>query len=251
MLPACHALVRLRSYTPTVMKRALAPLVLLSLMPVAEAARPFLTDDARLTTAGSCQLESWVRAYRNSTELWALPACNPTGNVEVTVGGGSARPASGDGSWTDDYVFQAKTLMRELRPGSWGAGIAVGTIRHPQVNPGPNLLGNTYAYLPLSMAFAGDTLVVHLNVGWLRDRATRASQGTWGVGAELNLNPHWTLIAESFGNTTDTPYWQAGARYHLIPGLFQIDATAGRRFGGDRDAQWLSFGLRLTPERLF
>ena len=27
----------------------------------AYAARPFMTDDARLTTEGSCQLESWAR----------------------------------------------------------------------------------------------------------------------------------------------------------------------------------------------
>ncbi len=230
---------------------ALIALALLPLAPAAWAARPFVTDDARLTTAGSCQLESWTRNYRGSTELWALPACNPTGNFELTVGGGTAKLNSGGTGWTEDYVFQAKTLFRRLGPNDWGAGLAVGTIRHPQVNPGPNLLGNTYAYLPVSMSFADDRLVMHLNVGWLRDKATRDSQGTWGVGGEFNLNPRWTLIAESFGNTADTPYWQAGARYNVIPGLFQLDATAGRRFGGDRDAQWLSFGLRFTPDRLF
>ncbi len=54
----------------------------------AKAARPFVTDDARLTTAGSCQLESWTRFYADSTEVWALPACNPTGNLELTLGVG-------------------------------------------------------------------------------------------------------------------------------------------------------------------
>ena len=53
-------------------------------------ARPFVTDDARLTTAGSCQLETWTRMYRDSTEFWALPACNPGGNLELTAGGGQA-----------------------------------------------------------------------------------------------------------------------------------------------------------------
>lgn len=212
-------------------------------------ARPFVTDDARLTTAGSCQLESWTRSYRNSTELWALPACNPTGKLEFTVGGGTAKVKDSTG-WTDDYVFQAKTLFRELTPDGWGVGFAVGTIRHPKINPGPNLLGNTYVYLPLSMSFAQDRVVIHLNAGWLRDKATRASQATWGVGSELNLNPRWTMIAESFGNT-DNRFWQAGARYNLIPGLFQLDTTTGSQFGGDRDARWISFGLRLTPEKLF
>lgn len=229
----------------------LIALALSSLMPAARAARPFVTDDARLTTAGSCQLESWMRSYRDSTELWALPACNPGGKLEFTVGGGSARLASGDGGWTHDYVFQAKTLFRELSPDGWGVGLALGTIRHPQVNPGPNLLGNSYVYIPLSIAFAEDRLVLHLNAGWLRDKATQASQRTWGIGGELNLNRRWTLIAESFGNDTDTPYWQAGARYSVLPGLFQIDASGGRRFGSAHDAQWLSFGLRFTPASLF
>ncbi|MBL8427420.1 MAG: hypothetical protein JNM16_08135, partial [Dechloromonas sp.] len=114
------------------------------------AARPFVTDDARLTTAGSCQLESWMRIYPDSKELWALPACNPTGNLEFTVGGGRAR--HDDAPATSDYVFQAKTLFRPLETNDWGIGFAVGTIRHPEINPGPNMLGNTYAYIPLSVS---------------------------------------------------------------------------------------------------
>ena len=61
-----------------------------------KAARPFVTDDARLTTEGSCQLESWARLYENSSEIWALPACNPFGNLEVTLGEG----ISHDDDWT-------------------------------------------------------------------------------------------------------------------------------------------------------
>ncbi|MCM0045281.1 MAG: hypothetical protein NBV65_11710 [Burkholderiaceae bacterium] len=221
-------------------------------------ARPFVTDDARLTTAGSCQLESWTRLYRNSTELWALPACNPTGNLELTVGGGTAKisdtggGANGGalGGWTDDYVFQAKTLFKPLTTNGWGAGIAAGTIRHPQINPGPNLLGNTYVYLPLSLSFADDRVVIHLNTGWLKDKATLSSQTTWGIGSELNVSPRWTLVAETFGNTAAS-FWQGGVRYNVIPSLFQLDTTAGSQLGGNRDAQWISFGLRFTPASLF
>jgi len=214
------------------------------------AARPFVTDDARLTTAGSCQLESWTRLYPNSTELWALPACNPTGNLEITVGGGAAKLGEATG-WTDDYVLQAKTLFKTLEPNGWGIGAAIGTIQHPKINPGPNLLGNRYAYVPLSMSFADDLVVVHLNGGWLRDKATGKDQTTWGIGTELNLDTKLTLIAESFGNSIDRPYWQAGTRYSVMPGLFQIDATVGRQYGNAGDHRWLSFGVRFTPEKLF
>ena len=55
--------------------RVLASIAALALPPMdALAARPFVTDDARLTTAQSCQLETWVRTYPDSREAWALPA---------------------------------------------------------------------------------------------------------------------------------------------------------------------------------
>ncbi len=232
----------------SILAMALLTPSLLAIAP-ARAARPFVTDDARLTTAGSCQLESWVRAYRQSNELWALPACNPWGNLELTFGGGLAHAGHADS--TNDYVLQLKTLARPLRTNDWGIGFAIGTIRHPQVNPGPNLLGNTYAYIPFSASFADDLLVVHANVGWLRDKATNSQQMTWGLGSEINLNPRWTLVAESFGSDNGNAWWQTGARYHLKPGLWQLDSTVGRQYGGTSDTQWLSFGLRFTPDSLF
>lgn len=216
------------------------------------AARPFVTDDARLTTAHSCQLESWTRIYRNSHELWALPACNPAGNLEFTIGGGMAK-TDGPSSVgrTNDYVFQVKTLFKPIETNGWGIGAAAGMIQHPQVNPGPNLLGNQYAYVPLSMSFADDLVIIHANAGWLHDKATGKHQATWGLGTELNLNARWTLIGESFGNSVDAPFWQTGVRYSVIPGLLQLDTTLGRQYGNDRDNRWLSFGVRYTPSTMF
>lgn len=114
--------------------------LLLGMKPVFPA-RPFVTDDARLTLAQSCQLESWSRVYSSSTEFWALPACNPTGNLELTLGAGRANQNS---YATSDYVLQAKTLFQEMAPGGVGWGLALGKIAHPGINPGPNLLGNQY-----------------------------------------------------------------------------------------------------------
>ncbi|MGB4346203.1 MAG: hypothetical protein WBJ21_07375, partial [Burkholderiaceae bacterium] len=104
-----------------------------------------------------------MRLYPNSKELWALPACNPTGNLEFTFGGGRER-SQGEQA-TDDYVFQIKTLFRPLDTNGWGVGFAAGTIRHPKINPGPNILGNTYAYIPLSISLNDDKAIVHANIG--------------------------------------------------------------------------------------
>lgn len=217
----------------------------------AKAARPFVTDDARLTAAGSCQVESWTRFYDESTEVWALPACNPTGNLELTVGGGQARYQDTSLSTSEDYVFQAKTLFRALETNGWGWGAAIGTVRHPEINPGPNQHGNTYLYFPLSLSFADDRVVMHLNTGWLHDKSLSRERLTWGIGSEINATRRLTLVAESFGDNRANPYWQTGVRYAIIPNLFQVDATVGQQTGTSEGNRWISFGLRFTPASLF
>jgi len=223
---------------------------LLGLLPLlAHGARPFVTDDARLTTAGSCQLESWTRLYPQSRELWLLPACNPGGNLEITAGMGAAR---GDGqSRSNDYVLQAKTLFKALETNDWGWGLAVGQVSHPSINPGPNLLGNTYAYVPVSVSLLDDRLVLHGNLGWLRDKASRQHRLTWGVGGELAIDSRSSVIAEMFGDDRERPLWQTGIRFFVVPERVQVDATVGRQLDGGRDGQWFSLGLRLTPARMF
>lgn len=215
----------------------------------AHAARPFVTDDARLTTAESCQLESWTRIYPHSHELWALPACNPFGNLEVTAGGARASTTGQMGS--SDYVLQLKTLFRPLSENDWGWGLAIGNVRHPEINPGPNLLGNSYFYIPVSFSFDNDRLVVHTNLGGLRDRASAQRNVTWGIGAERKLPGAWTAIAETFGDHRNEPYWQLGLRYSVIPDRVQVDMTTGQQIHAGRDSHWFSIGFRLTPEALF
>lgn len=213
------------------------------------AARPFVTDDARLTTSESCQVESWSRFYKCSTEIWALPACNLTGNFEITAGVGIAKPK--ETASTQDYVLQAKSLFRELTTNGWGWGIAIGRVNHPDITPGPNLLGNTYAYVPISVSTLNDRVIYHVNVGWLRDNATQENRSTFGFGAEIQASNRLLLIAESFGDNKSNPYWQTGLRYSIIPNLFQVDTTIGRQFNGDINTRWISFGLRYTPNSIF
>ena len=214
-------------------------------------ARPFVTDDARLTTEGSCQVETWSRVYKDSTEFWALPACNPTGNLEITLGGGRASYSDESKDSNSDYVFQVKTLLKKLDTNGIGYGIALGTVKHPAVNPGPNLLGNTYAYLPISTSFLDDKFVLHVNVGWLRENGTNRDLATWGLGSEFNVNERVTWMIETFGDSRANTYWQAGGRFSLIPQLLQVDTTLGQSATSENGSQWISFGLRFTPARLF
>ena len=211
------------------------------------AARPFMTDDARLTTAGSCQLETWIRRDANRTEQWALPACNPTGRLEITAGGAALRDAAM--GYSVDALLQVKTLFKTMPANGWGAGVALGHLRHRSHELAGVAQGQTYLYLPVSVSFGEGRWVTHTNVGWSRDRANGQDQLTWGMGLETQLHPRWLWIGETFGNDRQKPFWQTGLRYQLVPELLQIDATWGAPQSLRSSHNWLSFGLRWTPEK--
>jgi len=224
-------------------------MILLLLSTHAEAARPFVTDDARLTSSGSCQLETWTRLYENSSELWALPACNPFGNFEITLGEGISH--DNQVATTRDYVTQIKTLFKPLETNGWGIGLAAGRVFHPEIKPGPNLFGNTYIYVPASFSFDDDKLVIHANLGILKEDKSDSVKTTYGLGSEYRLTNNLLSIAELFGDDKQKPFVQIGFRYSVMPNLLQFDSTLGQWVGGKSEEAWLSFGIRITPEKLF
>lgn len=212
----------------------------------AYAARPLVTDDARLTNAHSCQLESWMRTYEGGREAWALPACNLGENFEVTLGGGVYRNHDEDYR-TEDWILQLKTLFKPLETNGWGWGLAAGHVKHTDIQPGPNQLGNTYFYVPVSFSFRDDDVIVHLNMGMLRDKQASELKASMGLGTEFKMGNAFKGIAEVFGDNSQNPFYQLGVRYSLVPEVFQIDGTVGQQVNGDSESQWLSIGLRWTP----
>lgn len=204
----------------------------------AHAARPMITDDARVVDAKACQLESWVKKTPDSTETWALPACNFTGNLELTLGGALTRE---DGQTrTTDVQAQGKTIFKPLEVNGWGTGLAVGMVRHPRTDS-----RDWYAYVPTSFSFRDDAVVVHTNIGWLREGEARRDRLTWGLGTEARLAERTWLIAETFGQNQGKPFHQLGLRHWLVPDRVQLDATYGNRNGGESGERWFSIGLRL------
>jgi hypothetical protein len=204
----------------------------------AHAARPMITDDARIVDAKACQLESWVKKNPDSTEAWALPACNFTGNLELTFGGAVTREAGR--TRTTDVAVQGKMLFKTMEPDGWGIGLATGTVRHRQAGA-----RDWHAYVPTSFSFRDDAVVVHTNIGWLRDGETRHNRLTWGLGTEARIAERTWLIAETFGQNQGKLFHQLGLRHWLIPDRVQLDATYGDRNGGGNGERWFSIGLRL------
>lgn len=222
------------------------PLFFACLMPsLADAARPMITDDARLTDAGACQVETWAHMGRDHREFWALPACNPGGNFELTVGGAIAQA---DGYRENSArVIQGKILFKPLETNGYGIGLAVGQARQP----GNSGSGTPYFYVPASASLADDRLVIHTNLGYTSQGDEGVTRLTWGVGSEWQLGGRSWLIAESYGQDKGRPFFQFGLRHWLIPGHLQIDTTYGSQFGEAGPQHWLSVGLRLISLPLF
>ena len=229
--------------------RRIAALAALALMgasaPDAMAARPMITDDARIVDAKACQVETWVRRNRDSTEMWALPACNPTGHFEFTFGGARVEE-HGESAFTDNVV-QVKTIVKPLETNGWGLGLAVGTVRHLQRETAHGWPGDAYFYVPLSVAFADDAWVVHVNAGAVNRRDEKRTLATWGLGNEIRLRDDLYFIPEIFRSERGRPFYQMGLRYWIVKDRLQMDATYGNRAVSDTAERWFSIGLRILP----
>lgn len=200
------------------------------------------TDDARIVDDKACQLESWVRRNVQSTETWVMPACS-FGNLELTVGG--ARLHDDDGLTTQDLLVQGKTLLKPLTSDGWGLGLTLGNQRKGSDRNGSPIAGDLYVNLPATFAYQDDSLLLHANLGWLRQRTSGHQHGTWGLSAEAALSRSTWLIAETFASDEGKPFAQLGLRQWLVPDRVQLDATWGNRINSGSSERWVSLGLRL------
>ena len=221
-----------------------ALIALLLAAPAAQAARPFVTDDARVVDPGGCQIETFYKRQREfrERELWLLPACNPWGTVELSLGAvyvDSTQP--GD---SRAVLAQGKVLLKALESGGSGYALTLGVGRvqpfqaQPATNPYFNGIG--------SFSLFGDRIVVHSNLGAVRDRQSDLTRGTWGLGAELLLlAPRVYGILEQYGQRKDKPTLHTGLRIWIVPNRMQFDATVGQQHAAPLDRRFSTIGLRL------
>jgi hypothetical protein len=232
--------------------------VLLLPLPVL-AGRPLVTDDARLTEANACQVESWIQRTDAVHEYWMLPACNLFGNFEIAAGG--TRFRMDDGNWQSSYLLQGKTLLKHLAPNSYGIGLAFGGLIPDQPTSTGNqevssgLLADAsapedtsdsfYAYVPVSLSLRNDAIVAHCNLGWNWERDNNAHGITWGLAAVTDPTARWSIFAELYGDDRTDPYVHTGTSYELIANRVQLDITFGRQLAGAPDTAFYSLGLNL------
>lgn len=134
--------------------------------------------------------------------------------------------------------------MKPLETNGYGVALSVGVVNHPNAEP-KRVLGNVYVNVPVSVSFADDRFVLHVNAGGRRDTEDRLYRMTWGVGSETQLHPRVYVVAETFGENKGHPSFQAGLRFWVVKDRVQVDTTYGNVFGGGSGQRFVTIGLRL------
>lgn len=224
------------------MKRALAALLMVAAHHAVHAAggRPMTTDDAALTTAHSCQMETWLQHARGDTQLWLLPACNPWEHFEASVGSIVDFPQGA--SESTGLILQGKAQWLDRTPVQMG--IAAGAQR---LQGAWNLY---YAYVPTTLSVTSSTQV-HVNLGWQRDRVAGEDQFTYAAALAHDLSRNLNAFAEIVGNDSATPIVQGGGAVLFRGGVIQLDASFGRPVRGTWRDFIYSIGFELYPDALW
>lgn len=203
-----------------------------------QAGSPMVVDDANIATAGNCQLESWWRAGRDDHDAWLLPACNPEGHVEFSLGLNRHHAADAD---MQVLALQAKTLWQPLDGHNWGAGLALGALWQDDVPSGAPRNSDLYVYFPLSFAYADREGALHINLGVRSDRLAGREKFTWGLGTSRQFLRRSSVLAEIYGESGVSPSWQAGWRWALLPDRLELDTTVS---DGTTEPLRYALGLR-------
>ena len=207
------------------------------------ATRPFVTDDARIVDEGGYQIETYVKRQRefSEQEFWFLPAMNPWGRVELTLGG--YRVDSTEPGDSHSVIMQAKTLLKRLETNGAGFALTLGAARvspyqaASATNPYLNAIG--------SFSLLDDDVVVHTNLGGIRDNVAHLWRGTWGLGAEVALlAPRLIGIIETYGQRGQKATLHGGLRIWAVPDRVQVDLTMGVQ-DSDPKQRFNTLGLRL------
>jgi len=206
-----------------------------------EAAQPLVTDDAAVLAPKTCQLEAWTRSAHDGRAYGAQPACNFTGNLELTVSGARAKPDDGEPS--SIVQLQAKTVLSPLGESAWALGMLAGGGRDTGAPHGSSAFQLYYAKA-LASWYPRSDLEIDLNLG----AANAHGAGTFtlaGAAIQYAVSNDVQLLAEAFRDEPGRTNYQVGVRYTIVPDRFEAYVSYGNRFSAS-SGQWSAIiGIRV------
>lgn len=167
-----------------------------------------MIDDADIVDSGTCQLETWVDLHRNSTEYWAMPACNIADKWELSIGG----------AWQDNHsqangrAFEAQAKIPVLNGWSEQVNFALALAYEYQHEESEG--ENTWVLnVPMSIPLGSENITWHNNLGTTFEQSDKNWQLTWGTGVEYDYTNSLSFYAEVFSESDERPWFQLATGY--------------------------------------
>ncbi len=206
-------------------------------------AQQMIVDDAAITTHRSIQVETWY----GTQESWFQPAIGATSWLEIGPG---IIFNSSDGFVASNWLVEFKAVWgdHEVNGLSWGVVAA-------PVYDFDGILEEFYSYLPVTAEFGDGFSVLHLNLGVEGVRPDESADMeyafTTGIRGDFVLTNRVALLSELFTSDFETPSFQAGLRFTLIPDRLEMDITYGEGIRQGMDYPGFNVGIAITPDRLW
>jgi hypothetical protein len=190
----------------------------------------FLVDDASITPAGHCQVQSWGQAVSGGQQILnTLPACS-TGPVEWSFGlTAQNRP----------YTYQespaVKWMIRDPEQHALGLAVNVGLT----LDSGRVMSRNVYAAFTWHV---DKRLAVNMDLGAIDNRGSR-DHALYGLGVNYKLKEHVALIVERIQPWNAQAINQVGLRW-TFHDADSLDLIAGKSNAPTHN-RWITVGLNF------
>lgn len=192
----------------------------------------YLVDDASITPAGHCQIQSWAQAFSGGQKaLNTLPACS-RGPVEWSLGvAGQNHP------YQHQESPAVKWMLRDPSAHPLGVAINMGAMW----SNGHVLSRNIYAALTWTPQDREDwSINADLGAFWSRDRQW---QTLLGLGVKYKLTQHVAIVAEHIHPWVGEATTQAGLRWSFRNDD-SVDVIVGHGSVAAHD-RWITVGLNV------
>lgn len=200
----------------------------------ADAARPFVTDDAGTLAPAECEIEpvagrSRARGEPHTTALTLQGGCGIGAGSQLGAAVTRERRAG-----ASDMLFGlgGKTALGTAGPGPEPASFALGWSAGFARPAGESRHFAGYGLVLIATQPLGDALQAHVNLGWARDQLARSHALTWAAALERRLDAAFDVGLEAFGDNHGSRSIGGGLRWTLNERV-SANLSVAREFGRD------------------
>lgn len=213
---------------------------ILSLISQKAEAQQMIVDDAAVTTHRSFQVEAWY----GTEESWIQPGIAATKWLEI---GPAVIFDSSDNFEAANWLVELKAVPGDLETD----GRAYGLVAAPVFDFDGNL-GEFYSYVPISFLILDDSSILHVNLGVEGfDTDGWEYAFTSGLRGDIGITERVMILSEIFTSNFESPAFQAGFRFSVLPGLVEMDITYGEGFRRGMSYPGFNIGIAITPDSLW